>query len=113
MNAGRDGQIPALYNSFANSFRTLGWSSLGPKALEGLRPLRSFVAPGAPENGSENEFLAEMTMNQVSLSIKTNCMCQSFQSGGFHYQLSSSGAKSAIFSGDWQVQDFCFLYFVN
>ena len=32
-------------NSFANSFRTLGWSSSGPKALDGFRPLRSFVTP--------------------------------------------------------------------
>ena len=30
---------------FANSFRTLGWSSSGPKALEGFRLLRSFVTP--------------------------------------------------------------------
>ena len=32
-------------NSFANYFRTLGWSLSGPKALDGFRPLRSFVTP--------------------------------------------------------------------
>ena len=30
-------------NSVASSFRTLGWSSLGLKALEGFTPLRSLV----------------------------------------------------------------------
>ena len=34
-----------LPNSFANSFRTLGCSSSGLKALERFRPLRSFVTP--------------------------------------------------------------------
>ena len=29
-------------NSVANSFRTLGWSSSGPKALEGFKSLTSF-----------------------------------------------------------------------
>ena len=32
-------------NSVASSFRTLGRSSLGPKALEGFKPLRSLVTP--------------------------------------------------------------------
>ena len=32
-------------NSVASSFRTLGWSSSGPKALEGFKPLRSLVTP--------------------------------------------------------------------
>ena len=32
-------------NSVASSFRTLGWSALGPKALEGFKPLRSLVTP--------------------------------------------------------------------
>ena len=32
-------------NYVTNSFRTLGWSSSGPKALEGFKPLRSFVTP--------------------------------------------------------------------
>ena len=31
--------------SFANSFRTLWWSSPGPKALEGFKLLKSFVTP--------------------------------------------------------------------
>ena len=30
-------------NSVASSFRTLGWSPSGPKALEGFKPLRSLV----------------------------------------------------------------------
>ena len=32
-------------NSVASPFRTLGWSSSGPKALEGFKPLRSLVTP--------------------------------------------------------------------
>ena len=32
-------------NSVASSFRTLGWNSSGPKALEGFKPLRSLVTP--------------------------------------------------------------------
>ena len=32
-------------NSVASSFRTLGWSSSGPKALEGFKPLRSLITP--------------------------------------------------------------------
>ena len=39
-------------NSIANSFRTPSGSS-GPKALDGLRPLRSLVTPFiSPEEGS-------------------------------------------------------------
>ena len=30
-------------NSVASSFRTLGWSSSGPKALEGFKPLRNLI----------------------------------------------------------------------
>ena len=30
-------------NSVANSFRTLAWSSSGPKAFEGFRPFSNFV----------------------------------------------------------------------
>ena len=32
-------------NSVASSFRTLGWSSWGLKALEGFKPLRSLITP--------------------------------------------------------------------
>ena len=32
-------------NSVASSFRTLRWSSSGPKALEGFKPLRSLITP--------------------------------------------------------------------
>ena len=32
-------------NSVASSFRTLGWSSSGPKASEGFKPLRSLITP--------------------------------------------------------------------
>ena len=32
-------------NSLASSFRTLGWSSSGPKALEEFKPFRSLVTP--------------------------------------------------------------------
>ena len=32
-------------NSVASSLRTLGWSSSGPRALEGFKPLRSVVTP--------------------------------------------------------------------
>ena len=38
-------------NSVASSFRTLGWSSSGPKALEGFKPLRSLITPTYPEAG--------------------------------------------------------------
>ena len=34
-------------NSEASSFRTLGWSPSGPKALDGFKPLRSFITPTA------------------------------------------------------------------
>ena len=39
--AGKDEQP----NSVTSSFRTLGWSSSGPKALEGFKPLRSLITP--------------------------------------------------------------------
>ena len=32
-------------NSVASSFRSLGWSSSGPKALEGFKPLRNLITP--------------------------------------------------------------------
>ena len=32
-------------SSFASSFRTLGWSSLGPKAFEGFKPLSNSIIP--------------------------------------------------------------------
>ena len=34
-----------LQETIASSFRTLGWSSSGPKALEGFKPLRRLVTP--------------------------------------------------------------------
>ena len=33
------------HNSVANSFRTLGWISAGPKGFEGSRPFSNFVTP--------------------------------------------------------------------
>ena len=41
---GRDGKKNGP-NSVASSFRTLGWSSSGPIAFEGFKPLRSLVTP--------------------------------------------------------------------
>ena len=32
-------------NSVANSFKTLGWNSSGPKAFDGFRPFSNFVTP--------------------------------------------------------------------
>ena len=66
-------------NSFANSFRTLGWSSSRPKAYEGFRPLRSSVTPSfvttiSSMNGADlsrsrdlvvyrfNEYICELTI---------------------------------------------------
>ena len=53
--------------SFANSFRTPGWSSSGPKAIEGFRPLRSFVTPSFVTTIS--------SMNGVGLSRSGTWLC--------------------------------------
>ena len=55
----KDGQILGL--TVANSFRTLGWSSSGPKAFEGFRPFSNFVTPSLVTTMS--------SMNGADLSI--------------------------------------------
>ena len=42
-------------NSEASSFRTLGWSSSGPEALDGFKRLRSLVTPTAKTNNIIHE----------------------------------------------------------
>ena len=62
---GRDGQKTGP-NSVASSFRTLGWSSSGPKALEGFKPLRNLVTPSF-ETTMSSMTRADLLRNGTSL----------------------------------------------
>ena len=54
-------------NSIANSFKTLGWSSSGPKAFEGFRLFSNFVSPSLVTTMS--------SMNGVDLSRRGTWLC--------------------------------------
>ena len=62
---GKDGQKTGP-NSVVSSFRTLGWSSSGPKALEGFTPLISLVTPSFKTTMSPMKW-ADLLRNGTSL----------------------------------------------
>ena len=57
-------------NSVASSFRTLGWSSSGPKSLEGFKPLRNLITLSLET--------AISSMKGADLSRSGTCVCSFF-----------------------------------
>ena len=70
-------------NSVANSFRTLGWSSSGPKAFEGFRPFSNFkfVTPSLVTTMS--------SMNGADLSRRGTWLCSDLVNTSVNWPLNS------------------------
>ena len=69
-------------NSLASSFMTLGWSSPGPKALEGFKPLRSLVTPSLETKIS--------SMKGTDLSRSGTWVCSFLLNTSVNWPLNSS-----------------------
>ena len=69
-------------NSVASSFRTLGWSSSGPKALEGFKPLRSLITPSLE--------ITISFMKGADLSRSGTWVCSFLLNASVNWPLSSS-----------------------
>ena len=76
-------------NSVASSFRTLGWSSSGPKALEGFKPLRSLITPSLET--------AISFMKGADLSRSGTWVCSFLLNSSVNWPLNSS----AFSRSDW------------
>ena len=85
-------------NSVARSFMTLGWSSSGPKALEGFKPLRSLVTPSLETTIS--------SMKGADLSKNGTWVCSFLLSKSVYWLLNSS-----VFSWSDCATPFPFLLF--
>ena len=82
-------------NSEASSFRTLGWSSSGPKALDGFRPLRSLVTPtaettisfmkGADRFGSGTWLCSFLLNTSVNWPLNSSVCSNSDSQHRFHF----------------------------
>ena len=76
-------------NSVASSFTTLGWSSSGPKALEGFKPLRSLITPSLET--------AIYFMKDADLSRSGTWVCSFLLNTSLNWPLNSS----AFSRSDW------------
>ena len=75
--------------SIANSFRTLGWSSSGPKAFEGFRPFSNFVSPS---------FIVTtmLSMNGADLSRRGTLLCSVLVNTSVNWSLNSLASQNLI-----------------
>ena len=85
-------------NSVASSFRTLGWSSSGPKALEGFKPLRSLITPSLEITAS--------FMKGADLSRNGTWVCSFLLNTSVNWPLNSS----AFSRSDWATPFPFFLF---
>ena len=85
-------------NSVASSFRTLGWSSSGPKALEGFKPLRSLNTPSLET--------AISFMKGADLSRSGTWVCSFLLNTSVNWPLNSS----AFSRSDWATPFPFFLF---
>ena len=84
-------------NSVASSFRTLGWSS-SPKALEGVKPLRSLITPSLET--------AKSFMKGADLSRSGTWVCSFLLNTFVNWPLNSS----AFSRSDWATPFPLFLF---
>ena len=84
--------------SVASSFRTLGWSSSGPKALEGFKPLRSLITPSLET--------AISFMKGADLSRSGTWVCSFLLNISVNWPLNSS----AFSRSDWAIPFPVFLF---
>ena len=85
-------------NSVASSFRTVGWSSSGPKALEGFKPLRRIITPSLE--------ITMIFMKGADLSRSGTWMCLFLLNTSVNWPLNSS----AFSRSDWATP-FPFFFF--
>ena len=85
-------------NFVASSFRTLGWSSSGPKALEGFKPLRSLITPSLET--------AIPLMKGEDLSRSGTSVCSFLLNTSVNWPLNSS----AFSRSDWATPFPFFLF---
>ena len=85
-------------NSVANSFKTLGWSSSGPKAFEGFRPFCNFVTPSLVTTMS--------SMNGTDLSRRGTWLCSLLVNTSVNWPLNSL----AFPKSDWARPPPCLFF---
>ena len=85
-------------NSVANSFRTLGWSSSGPKSFEGFRPSSNFVTPSLVRTMS--------SMNGADLSRRGTWLCSLLVNTSMNWPLNSL----AFSKSDWARPLLCLFF---
>ena len=85
-------------NPVASSFRTLGWSSSGPKALEGFKPLGSLITPSLET--------AISFMKGADLSRSGTWVCSFLLNTSVNWPLNSS----AFSRSDWATPFPFFLF---
>ena len=84
--------------SVASSFRTLGWSSSGPKALEEFKPLRSLITPSLET--------AISFMKGADLSRSGTWVCSFLLNTSVNWPLNSSAFSRC----DWATPFLFFLF---
>ena len=97
--AEKDEQIPDL--TVASFFKALGWSSSGPKALEGFKPLRSLITPSLET--------AISFMKSADLSRSGTWVCSFLLNTSVNWPLNSS----AFSRSDWATPFPFFLFGVE
>ena len=85
-------------NYVANSFKTLGWSSSGPKAFEGFRPFSNFVTPSLVTTMS--------SMNGADLSGIVAWLCSLLVKTSVNWPLNSL----AFLQSDWARPPPCLFF---
>ena len=85
-------------NSVSSCFRTLGWSSSGPKALEEFKPLRSLITPSLET--------AISFMKGADLSRSGTWVCSFLLNTSVNWPLNSS----AFSRSDWATPFPFFLF---
>ena len=106
-------------NSVASSFRTLGWSSSGPKALKGFKPLRTLITPsweiisfmkGAYLSRSGTWVCSFLLNTSVNWPLNSSAFSRS-DSATPPFHSSSSGMEylECLFSDYWC---WCIMYYV-
>ena len=100
-------------NSIASSFRTLGWSSSGPKALEGFKPLRSLITPslettisfmkGADLSRSGTWVCSFLLNTSVNRPLNSSAFSRSDWATAFPFFLFRGGIPWVSFSDYWCI----------
>ena len=73
---------------FANSLRTLGWSSSGPKGSGGFKPLNDFITP--------SDETTILSMNGANLSVNGTSLYSVLLNASLNWPISSSANSARL-----------------